>query len=161
MKKRILLTASLVLSTLSAVQAHASDTPVDTHPAAQWRAQDQTGSRYLEAVGDFDGDGQPDRARLQRGDAGETSFKLVLVLSRDASVEHVLKQGTHFQSVGIETVKPGLHKTACSKGAGPDTSPCVEAVNVPQDALSLFTVESGAVLLYAQDGVIKEVAVAD
>src|SRR6218665_987132 len=145
MKKRILLTASFVLSTLCTFSLQASDTLVQTLSQganAQLRANDKTGSGYTQAVGDFDGDGEPDHASLKLEKPGGTAFKLVVALSGDAGVERVLKSGENIQAVGIETVKPGRYKSACGKGAGVATAECVEAVNVPHDGISLFTFES-------------------
>ena len=161
MKKRILLTAALVFCAFS---LQASDTLVQTLSQganAQLRANDNTGSGYTQAVGDFDGDGKPDHASLKLEKPGSTAFKLVVALSGEAGVERVLKSGENTQTVGIETVKPGRYKTACGKGAGAATADCVDAVNVPHDGISLFTFESAAVVLYAQDGVFKEVWVTD
>lgn len=164
MKKRILLTASLVLSTGCAFPLQASDTLVQTLSQganAKLRANDPTGSGYTQAVGDFDGDGKPDHASLKLEKPGDTAFKLVVALSGEAGVERVLKSGENIQAVGIETAKPGRHKTACGKGAGAATADCVETVNLPHDGISLFTFESAAVVLYADEGGFKEVWVTD
>jgi len=168
MNKRIWLSTAIALSALTAFQVNANDTLVAINPQtlsqgenAKLRANDKTGSGYTQAIGDFDGDGKPDHASLKLEKPGSTAFKLVVALSTDAGGEHVLKSGANIQAVGIQTVKPGRYKTACGQGAGTADASCGEAVNVPHDGISLFTFESAAVVLYAQDGVFKEVWVTD
>jgi hypothetical protein len=130
-------------------------------PNAQLRANDKTGSGYTKAVGDFDGDGEVDYATLKLEKAGGSRFLLVVALSGEGGKERVLKAGENIQAVGINAVKPGSYKSACSQGAGPAASNCTLAVNMAKDGVSLFTFESAANLFYLEDGSFKEISLTD
>lgn len=125
------------------------------------RSNDQTGTGYTRADGDFDGDGKQDHAALKVQASGGSSFRLVVTLSTASGQAYTVKSGSNIQAVGIETIKPGRYKTACAKGAGPRDGGCLPEVVLLHDGLSLFTFESGSMLIYWEEGRFKEVAIAD
>jgi hypothetical protein len=158
----------VLLSALSAGCVNASSELLDIPSEmlskganAGLRANDTTGTGYTKAVGDFDGDGKTDYASLKLEDPSTQKYKLVVTLSGANGQDQTLKAGDDLLSVGIETLKPGSYKTACSKGAGPATDNCTKEISMKHDGISLFTFESGASLIYMENGHFKEVFIAD
>ncbi|WCD82826.1 hypothetical protein [Pseudomonas sp. TUM22785] len=121
----------------------------------------QEPSGYTRAVGDFDGDGQEDSARLLASAAGDGEFAVALALSSERQVPHIVSTGTEIARVGLATQAPGHYPTACGKGAGKADAPCTEAVTLAHPALALFTFESATRVLYIDNGQVREVWLAD
>lgn len=94
-----------------------------------WRAPDEvelsdawrgdSPERHASVAGDFNGDGQGDRAMLLVSDARH-SFALFVYLSAGKShIWHKVietKDQSLIHGVGVEVVPPGEYKTACGKG---------------------------------------------
>ncbi|WP_431483102.1 hypothetical protein [Pseudomonas solani] len=168
MKNSILMKNLALLSALFAGCVNASSDLVDIPSEmlskgvnANLRANDTTGTGYTKAVGDFDGDGKADYASLKLEDQSTQKYKLVVTLSGANGQDQILKSGDNLLSVGVETSKPGSYKTACSKGAGPASDNCTKEISMKHDGISLFTFESGASLIYMENGRFKEVLIAD
>ncbi|GAC1029232.1 hypothetical protein thsps21_00590 [Pseudomonas sp. No.21] len=121
----------------------------------------QEPSGYTRAVGDFDGDGQEDSARLLVSAAGDGEFAVALALSSERQVPHIVSTGTDIARVGLATQAPGRYPTACGKGAGQLDAACTEAVTLSHPALALFTFESATRVLYFEGGQLREAWLTD
>src|ERR1700692_4504220 len=81
----------------------------------KWRNDDP--AHYLSVVGDFDGDGKPDEARIMvRGD-GKGFALFVKLAARDTALKlEELPDIKKLPSMGIKLVAPAEYPTACARG---------------------------------------------
>jgi len=102
----------------------------------KWRQDDP--ARYLVMIGDFDGDGKPDEARLMvRGD-GKAYALLVKLAAHDAPIKlDEFPNMKKLPSIGIKRVAPAEYPTACARGID-----CAEDepryIRVTHDAIDYF-----------------------
>lgn len=121
-----------------AVSGWRNPTPAELGTAEdqQWREVDP--ARYLFLIGDFDGDGKPDEARLMvRGD-GKAFGLFVKLAARDAVVKlDEFPDIKMLPSMGIKRVAPAEYPTACARGLD-----CAEDepryIRVTHDAIDYF-----------------------
>jgi hypothetical protein len=108
----------------------------------QFRAKSP--DRYLISHGDFNGDGQQDRAAIVVRHSGAEAAVLIYLAGRTHGplVLDTLRSATISQ-LGIQTVKPGTYQPACARGGGVNCDPGTR-VTIPNDGVSIFTFEGPA-----------------
>lgn len=101
-------------------------------------------AKGAEVVGDFDGDGKPDRATLLVFNANK-NLGLFIFLSGDRAgwrKVDVLRDPQAIHSMGIEMLHPGNYPTACGKGYFPCKRGEPEYIDFDTDAINYFKIES-------------------
>ncbi len=106
------------------------------------------GTQDLIVTGDFDGNGEPDRAFFARIDR---RISLVVCLHGQARA-HKVTDVSSVANVGIRLADPGVYDNPCVRGIGPDCRPG-EKVRLELDgaAIRFFTYESAARIVYWED----------
>ena len=114
------------------------------------------GSKYLSAIGDFDGDGRIDKAFFMQKSGAlplvvcHGGGKDLTTLLYVASIEALAEQG-------IATVRRGTHPTLCGKGYGSDCGPGEPAeIAFDHEAIQFLYLERSSYLLYWKDGEWKK-----
>ena len=110
------------------------------------------GSRYLTAIGDFDGDGCVDRAFFLPA-AG--TVPLIVCHGDGQRMTTLLELGSieTLAEQGIASVRRGTHPSLCGKGYGPDCGPGEPAtITLDHEAIQFLYLERSSYLLYWQDG---------
>lgn len=126
--------------------------------AANRELRAKSPDRYVSTRGDFNGDGQQDRAaivvRRARGEAA-----VVVYLSGSGQEPVVIRTFpfTSIGQVGIITIAPGSYQPACARGGGADCDPATR-VNIPRDGISLFTFESSATYYWLEGDEVRSIA---
>ena len=117
-------------------------TPAEqTFPGDQWR--DDSPERYLVARADFDGDGKPDQAKLLVSADGST-YGLFVFLGSGAGLHLDSRELSALKGMGIDTIAPGTHETACGKGYWACTSGEPERLRLRHPGILYFKTESAA-----------------
>ena len=107
--------------------------------------------RFLVAEGDFDGDGVADRAEILVSHISRTYAVYAFTSKSPAPIQPVDGRIQALEHMGIDTVEPGLTKTACGKGydeADPNCKRGVPKVDIPYPSIEYFGFESGASQFY-------------
>ena len=107
--------------------------------------------RYLRAEGDFDGDGQADRAEILVNRKTLTFAVYAFASKSPAPTELVDGKITDVGRMGISTAKPGRTLTACGKGYDAGDPGCkkgVPFVYTPFPSIEYFGFESGGSQFY-------------
>ena len=100
--------------------------------------------RYLIAHGDFNGDGEQDRAAIVvRRASGEAAVLLYLAGRDQAPLVLNAFPSANISQLGIRTLKPGTHQPACARRGGADCDPATR-ITIPNDGISLFISEGSA-----------------
>ena len=123
--------------------------PSPAELADEWRGPDDLSK--AEVIGDFDGDGQPDRAALLV--SGKTgALGLFVLLTSDRSPKwrklDVIHDRRAIHAMGIELVRPGPYRTACGKGYFKCKPGEPEAIALDRDAINYFKTESASRFFY-------------
>ncbi len=120
----------------------------------------RSSERYLVARGDFDGDGQPDRAAVMvRAGSGEAAVLLYLA-NRLASPLVLQTLGArNLAQIGIETVKAGIYQPSCARQGGADCDPSTR-ITLPHEGISLFTFEGPATYYWIDAQQVKSAVIA-
>lgn len=123
--------------------------PTSTELADDWRGTET--SRKAEVVGDFDGDGKPDRAALLISIKSQNLGLFVLLAGDRAGYWRKLdvindRQAIH--AMGLELVRPGHYTTACGKGYLSCKPDAPKAIRLDGDALNYFKTESANRIFY-------------
>jgi hypothetical protein len=122
-------------------------------PADQkWREKDP--ARYLTVIGDFDGDGIPDIARLMVRDDHIAYAIFVWLAHQDGTYKQVqldeFADVEGFPSMGIRAVAPGEYPTGCARGYD-----CAEDepryLNLKHTAISYFKTDASNRYYYWND----------
>lgn len=107
---------------------------------------------YLEAAGDYDGDGQPDRAGfLVREQDGRAGLFFFLANGRPVLADTV----EDITYMGINAVAAGEVVPGCPHGAQRDCNR--QTFVMPRDGVELFLTESAVTYYYFEDGEITPV----
>lgn len=107
----------------------------------------------LSAEGDFDGDGETDRAVMVKDEAaGQYAVRVELA----SGERHVVGEGPldRLPMMGLSPVPAGIYQTACGKGMGdcpPDAAPVIDLFH---DGFTLATYESASRTFWWEDGEI-------
>ena len=100
----------------------------------------------LTATGDYDGDGRPDHARIEKNDL-PAQFRVVICLARRSGpcVEQMVYQGRRADliSLGISTVSRESVRLALLRSERRRNSLALLDRSIARDLLSVFTFESG------------------
>ena len=115
---------------------------------------EHVGTEDMTARGDFDGDGSPDEAYFAKSN-GE--YQLVLSLSGEPAPVLLERQIDSLSRSGVRTVPPGKYTAYCAdRFARRGRRDCPEGVLreliATHDAVTVFTYEAAAVLLYWENG---------
>ena len=114
--------------------------PTASELSDDWRRSDV--ERYSSVIGDFNGDGLPDKAMLliSEKDGGLGLFAFLATRSgRFQSYKlDVINEGSWIEVMGIALVSPGEFKTACGKGYFRCKNGEPPKLNLRRDAVDYF-----------------------
>jgi len=110
-------------------------------PNDTWRNSSR--EKYLVVMGDFDGDGREDQARLLVSADG-AKYALFVFLGSGASLRLDYQDANSLKTMGIDRVSPGTHKTACGKGYGDCKTGEPESLQLRNPGILYFQSESAA-----------------
>ena len=164
---------ALLLFTLSISVALAQEPPSGWRvPTAEaFRGQDlrsNSPTNYLSAAGDFDGDGQSDRAELLLAE-NELGEGLFVQLSSAASGGWILaaeernREPMAILRMGVSIAPPGSYLTACGKGYWECRDGEPSELQLETDGLRYFRFESGASIVYwdVRENAFRQVWISD
>jgi hypothetical protein len=117
--------------------------------------------RYLSTLGDFNGDGQQDRAAIVVRRSSDEAAVLVYLSGRiQGPIVLRTFPSAAIRHTGIASVKPGSYRPACARGGGADCDPATR-VTLPHDGVSIFTFESSATYYWLEGDQVRSVAASD
>lgn len=146
------LAASLARAGTSTLSALGWRVPTKDELAQSWR--DRSSERFALVRGDFDGDGQPDEARLMVSEDGK---RIAVVVKLTTSGIHVLgvtaRTGSWnpLVSMGITVLAPGRYLTTCGKGYAACESDTPDEIELRWAGIDFFTEESADSVFYIPD----------
>jgi hypothetical protein len=115
----------------------------------------RTGDRGdgLSAQGDFDGDGEADRAVLV---SDEAAGKYAVRVEFSSGEEHIVAEANlaDLPLVGLSTVPAGVYQTACGKGLGACPDDAAQVIDLAHDGFTLAAFESASRTFWWEDGAI-------
>lgn len=124
--------------------------PSGSEISDDWRKKDI--NKYLITMGDFNGDGVTDTAKLLVRADGSAFGLFAFVSQEDHTFKTYLldenKDMRFMHGMGITKASPGLYKTACGKGywvCGADEMP---EISIQYDAINYFKTESANSFFY-------------
>ena len=130
-------------------EARAQVCPEFSKRVAERTVGEHQGTQDLLVIGDFDGNGEPDRAFFAEIDG---RFPLFVCLHGQAGAIQVTKGSSSLTSLGIRLADPGEYEHACVGGIGPDCRPGQKVrLVVDGPAIHFFTYESAARIVYWED----------
>jgi hypothetical protein len=117
--------------------------------SGEWRQK--SSSKFLRAIGDFDGDGKPDIAELLVEMSGKRWALFVRLTS--AGKWQMLDAPSDIESLdrfGVAVAKPGRYETACGKGYGDYACGHGEpdVLNLTRPGIDFFYTESSDSIFY-------------
>lgn len=124
--------------------------PSDSEIADKWREQDN--DKYILVNGDFNGDGNPDEARiLARKDGRGIGLFVFLGQKGQKYKSYLLNEMEDKDSIhamGVRKVLPGRYRTACGKGYWACEKDEPSEISTRYDAIDYFKVESASSYFY-------------
>ncbi len=111
------------------------------------RLRDQDGRRFLQAQGDFDGDGSLDEARLLVDTAAE-KYGLLVKMSGRGWVVLTDGPAARLRQIGVSSTPPGGYLTACGKGYDVGVDCGDDEIRLANAGLELFVFESSSSLFH-------------
>lgn len=127
-------------------EARAQSCPEFSKRVAERTVGEHQGTRDLLVIGDFDGNGEPDRAFFAEIDG---RFPLVVCLHGQAGAIQVTKGSSSVANLGIRLADPGAYNEACVKGYGPDCRPGQKVkLELDGSAIIIFQYESFSTIFY-------------
>lgn len=124
--------------------------PVGSEISDDWRKKDV--NRYLIIVGDFNGDGLADTAKiLVRADGLAFGLFVFVSQSDGAFTTHLLEENRDMRlmrGMGIALASAGVYKTACGKGYWECNSDETAEISLAHDAINYFKNESANSIFY-------------
>lgn len=115
------------------------------------------GSKYLTAIGDFDGDGCIDKAFFLERDG---ALPLLVCHGGDGRLTTLLRLESveALDGHGVASLPRGNHRTLCGKGYGPDCGPGEPAeTTFDHEAVEFLYLEKSSFLLFWTDGKWKKI----
>ena len=122
----------------------------------------QSGTGYLGASGDFDGDGSRDIARFER--EGDTVYLVVHAPGDGSGRRHILRDFLvdDMDLYGVEAAPAGTYATSCERGSGDRGLSClIDKVAVTTDALQFITFDKSVRLFYWDRGGFSSVYISE
>jgi hypothetical protein len=166
--------ALLTAAAMTAGPAHAQNPPVlpfgwerptDKDLAGtNWEFRQDKPDRSVRAEGDFNGDGQPDRAELLLDRMTKQYALFVFLAGANAPIELDRGKLDELGRIGIYAGKPGRVKTACGKGYDSRDPKCERGekfVEMPYAPIAYGQFESGGSHYYWKNGKFIEVWTSD
>ncbi len=142
----ILMFALVLAAFVYGDEARAQSCPEFSKRVAERTVGEHKGTQDLIVIGDFDGNGEPDRAFFAEIDG---RFPLVVCLHGQAGAIEVTKGSSGVTNAGIRLADPGVYDEACTKGYGPDCRPGQKVkLELNGPAIQLFTYESASSIVY-------------
>ena len=151
----------LTLATMMAGAAHAQGLPAAppgwTRAAEadlagpDWESRKDKPHRYVRAEGDFNGDGQADRAELLVNRTTQRFGLFVFLAGAKAATELDGGKLGELTRLGISTQQPGRRQTTCGKGYDRDDPKCLKGipfVDVKHASIGFFMFESATSEFY-------------
>jgi hypothetical protein len=120
--------------------------------------------RFLRADGDFDGDGQADRAEILVNRQNRTFAVYAFASKLPAPIELADGNITDVGRMGISAAKPGRTMTACGKGydvGDPGCKKGVPFIYTPFPSIEYFGFESGGSQFYWNGGKFEHIRTSD
>ncbi len=149
----ILMFALVLAAFVYGDEARAESCPEFSKRVAERTVGEHQGTRDLLVIGDFDGNGEPDRAFFAEIDG---RFPLFVCLHGQAGAIQVTKGSSSLTSIGIRLADPGVYDEACVKGIGPDCRPGQKVrLEVDGPAIHSFIYESSSRIIYWEDDRFK------
>ena len=145
----------LVFALVFAAFVYVDDARAESCPEFSKRVAERTvgehqGTRDLLVIGDFDGNGEPDRAFFAEIDG---KISLVVCLHGQAGATKVTDISSGITNLGIRLADPGAYDHACVDGHGPDCRPDQQVkLELDGPAIKLFRYESDSYIVYWEDG---------
>ena len=143
---KLILAFALVVAVIGySAEVRAQSCPEFSKRVAERIVGEHQGTQDLLVTGDFDGNGEPDRAFFViNGD--RTS--LVVCLHGQARAFEAAEVYS-IENTGIRLAAPGVYDSACAKGIGPDCRSGEKLrLEVDGPAIHLFRYESSARIVY-------------
>ena len=127
-------------------EARAQSCPEFSKRVTERTVGEHQGTQDLFIIGDFDGNGEPDRAFFAEIDG---KFPLVVCLHGQARAIKVNKGSSSVMSLGIRLADPGVYDHACVEGFGPDCRPGQKVkLKLDGPAINIFQYESFSTIYY-------------
>ena len=120
-------------------------------------------SGYMEARGDFDGDGRPDVAEVYvNRHTGNHAVFITLNARAVARIYKVIEAPANLMArIGISRTVPGEYRNACPKGYGADKACAPALFKLKNDGVAYFTFESAQKMFYWDGRGFVDEAVSD
>ena len=141
----ILVFALVLAAVVYGGEARAQSCPEFQKRVAERTVGEHQGTRDLIVTGDFDGNGEPDRAFFARIDDG---ISLVACLHGHAEAIK-LTEVSSVSGVGIQPADPGVYHNLCLRGVGPDCRPGDKLrLELDNPAIHFITYEKFSLIFY-------------
>ena len=110
-----------------------------------WKSVSGIGEQPDRAVGDFNGDGAADHARLWVAESSDGWILMAYLSGTAPRATELIQSDRSLQRQVLRTIKPGIHRSHRYHGIGLGPADSTAVVNLVNDALNLSVLESEGV----------------